>query len=75
MQDLHAGFKHWLVKFCKRTLRLRESDGTVLFFFPCAAGRLSIEDKEVIFQLRTGPLELKTKFPLKEMMYRGKLSL
>ena len=53
----------------------RESDGTLLFFFPCAAGSLSLDDKEVSFQLRTGPLELKTKFALKEMIYGGKLAL
>ena len=53
----------------------RESDGTLHFVFPCAGGGLSLEDKEVGFQLRTGPLELKTKFVLKEMIYRGKLAL
>jgi hypothetical protein len=53
----------------------RESDGTLLFSFPCAAGSPSLADKEFSFQLRTGPLELNTKFVLKEMIYRGKLAL
>jgi len=52
------------------------ADGiTILFFFPKAAVAISLDDKEVDFRTQAGPLEFKTKFLLKEMLYRGKLQL
>lgn len=50
-------------------------NGTLFFHFACEANAISLEDKEVVFQLRTGPIELRTRFLLKDMIYRGKLAL
>ena len=47
---------------------------TVRFYFPRSAD-LSLDDCEVTFQTRMGPMELKTKFVLKEMTIDGKLAL
>ena len=50
-------------------------NGTMFFYFSCESSAISSEDKEVVFQLRTGPIELKTRFLLKDMIYQGKLAL
>lgn len=50
-------------------------DGLILFFFTKEAIPLSLEDKEVAFTTHLGPLEVKAKFLLKEMKYRGKLAV
>lgn len=47
--------------------------GTLFFFSRIEPIRLS--NKEITFTTKMGPLEIKAKFPLKEMMYRGKLDL
>jgi len=47
--------------------------GTLFYFsrvFP-----LTLEDKQVTFVTKIGPLEVKCKFTLKELMYRGNLEL
>ena len=47
--------------------------GTLFYFsrvFP-----LTLEDKQVTFITKIGPLEVKCKFTLKEMLYRGNLEL
>lgn len=36
---------------------------------------LKMSNKEITFSTKLGPLEIKAKFPLKDMMYRGKLAL
>ncbi len=49
------------------------SPGTLFYFsrvFP-----VTLEDKQVTFITKIGPLELKCKFTLKEMIYRGNLEL
>ena len=56
-------------------IRTSEDDGVLLFYFPRDPDPISIEDKEVVFVTALGPLEVKAKFPLKEMTYRGKLAL
>jgi hypothetical protein len=43
-----------------------------LFYFPRAE---PIKDGQVTFTTKLGPLEVKCKFAVKEMMYRGKLEL
>jgi len=51
------------------------ADGTLLFYFPNDADPISLDDKEVVFRTKLGPLELKARFVPKEMRYRGKLTL
>lgn len=55
---------------------LTEEDGkmTLRFYFPRSAD-LSLDDKEVTFQTRVGPMEVKQKFVLKDMTFDGKLAL
>lgn len=51
------------------------SSGSVLFGFSKEMLALSPDDKEVDFSTQFGRLNLKAKFNLKEMMYRGKLAV
>ncbi len=53
----------------------KAEDGSLLFYFPKATEPLSLDDKEVEFAMRTGPMELKHTFRLKDMKYQGKLAL
>jgi hypothetical protein len=53
----------------------RASDGTVLFYFPKSEQPLSLDDHEVEFATRLGPMDLKHTFKLKDMKYQGKLAL
>jgi hypothetical protein len=43
-----------------------------LFYFPRAE---AIKDGQVTFLTKLGPVEVKCKFTVKEMMYHGKLEL
>ena len=52
----------------------KEGSG-MLFFFPRGEAPIARGDKEVTFITRMGPLEVKAKFTLKEMMYNGRLEL
>lgn len=47
--------------------------GTLFYFSRDLALRL--EDKQAMFSTKFGPIDLKCKFTLKDMMYRGKLEL
>jgi hypothetical protein len=47
--------------------------GTLFYFSRLLA--LKLEDKEAIFTTQLGPLKVKCKFPLKDMLYRGNLEL
>jgi hypothetical protein len=47
---------------------------TMLFLFPRAEG-IALDDKEVAFETVMGPMSVKAKFTLKDMMYKGKLDL
>jgi hypothetical protein len=47
--------------------------GTLFYFSRLLA--LQVEDKEVTFSTKLGPLEVKCKFTLKDMLYRGNLEL
>jgi hypothetical protein len=52
------------------------NNGTILvFFFPRAAQPITLDDKDVTFHQKLGPMELKAKFALKDMVYQGKLEL
>jgi hypothetical protein len=52
-----------------------QSRGVVLFAFSKELLPLSAADKEVIFMLDTNQYSIRTRFDLKEMMYRGKLAI
>lgn len=56
-------------------VQFSDTDGTVAFYFPIGSDPISAEDKEVVFQTKLGPMELKAKFTPKKMNYRGKLAL
>ena len=47
--------------------------GTLFYFSRLLA--LKLEDKEAIFTTKLGPLKVKCKFALKDMLYRGNLEL
>ncbi len=49
------------------------ADGTLFYFSRVLALRL--EDREVTFTTKLGPLDIKCKFALKDMLYRGELEL
>lgn len=50
------------------------SNGIVFFLFP-RTDPIDLDDKEVTFESSTGPLKMKAKFALKDMMYQGQLAL
>ena len=51
-----------------------EGKMTFRFYFPRST-ELSLDDKEVTFQTRVGPAEVRQKFVLKDMTFDGKLAL
>lgn len=53
----------------------KEGQRSVVFLFSRKPEPLTLEDKEVIFTSAVGSLRFKVRFPLKEMIYRGKLDL
>jgi hypothetical protein len=48
---------------------------TLLFGFPRDVLPLTVDDREVLFTTKLGAIEIKTKFNLKDMMYRNELAL
>ena len=56
-------------------IHMSPSDGVVRLYFPREGAAIDAADKEVVFVSKLGPLELKLKFPLKPMLYRGRLAL
>jgi len=48
---------------------------TVFLFFPKDAGTIELADKDVTLITKIGSMELKVKFILKEMVYKGQLAL
>jgi hypothetical protein len=58
-----------------RAATIRGKEGIILvFLFPRTAA-ISAEDKDVTFETVAGPMSLKSKFNLKDMVYDGKLTL
>ena len=51
------------------------AEGTTLRFYFPRSEPIDVEDKEVVFETKMGPMELKTKFALKDMVIDGKLAL
>ncbi len=59
-------------------VELLETNGggrLLVFLFPREGQAIMAADKEVTFRTKMGAMELKTKFPLKDMTYEGKLEL
>lgn len=50
-------------------------EGTTLRFYFPRSEPIVLEDKDVQFETRMGPMELKTKFAIKEMQWNGKLAI
>jgi hypothetical protein len=55
-------------------IAMGEKTMTVYFLFPKSEA-ITLEDKEVEFATKMGPMEIKRKFKLQEMMFAGKLEL
>ena len=51
------------------------SGSALVFLFPKGDHPFSMDDKEVVFATRLGPMEIKAKFALKDMLYEGRLEL
>ena len=49
--------------------------GPGMYFYFSRLDDLSMDDKQVQFVTKMGPMEIKTKFTFKEMLYHGKLSI
>jgi hypothetical protein len=62
-------------KDAMRPERIEEFERGMLFLFSRDDRPIRGDNKEVLFQTKMGPLELKVKFALKEMVYRGHLEL
>jgi hypothetical protein len=54
--------------------RIEQIATGIRFYFP-RLDPITLANKEIAFSTKMGPLEMKAKFPLKDMMYRGKLEL
>lgn len=54
--------------------RLEAVEGGVMFYFS-RMDPITAANKEITFSTKLGPSEFKAKFPLKDMLYRGKLEL
>jgi hypothetical protein len=52
-----------------------ESGATGSLFYFSRLDPITPANKEITFNTKMGPLEIKVKFPLKDMMYKGKLEL
>jgi hypothetical protein len=55
--------------------RIENAPGAVAFFFAREGAPLSLDDKEVVFVTRMGPVEIKAKFIPKEMKFQGNLAV
>ena len=55
--------------------RVARAGSALVFLFLIGEHPFSMDDKEVIFSTRLGPMEIKAKFALKDMVYGGRLEL
>lgn len=51
------------------------SKGPGTYFYFSRLDDISMDDKQVMFSTKLGPMEIKAKFTLKDMLYHGKLAL
>jgi len=54
--------------------KLDQATGTLHLFFPRSDG-ITVEEKEVTFEMRFGSLSVLKRFRLKDMLYNGQLAL
>jgi hypothetical protein len=55
---------------------VQTQQGSILvFLFPRTGQPIEVDDKEVTFHQKLGPIDWKAKFNLKEMVYNGQLAL
>jgi hypothetical protein len=52
-----------------------DGTSTMMFLFPKGSQPIEASDKEVTFVTQMGPLGVKAKFALKDMMVKGQLEL
>jgi len=50
-------------------------DGSMVILFAPEGAGITVKDKDVTFVSKMGPLEVKAKFVLKDMLYRGELAI
>jgi hypothetical protein len=55
--------------------RIEPSDAGIMFLFSRDDHPIKRDDREVTFQTKLGPLQLKARFALKDMLYRDQLEL
>ncbi len=55
--------------------KIDRKPAAILFYFPRTAQPILPADKEVVFRTKLGPMEVRARFQLKDMMYQGKLAL
>ena len=55
--------------------RIEQSETGIMFWFSRDDHPIRRDDKEVSFQTKLGPLQLKARFALKDMLYRDQLEL
>ena len=53
----------------------REEGSVLLFVFEAGPQPIDLDDKEVTFATKLGPMQLRAKFLLKDMMFEGKLAV
>jgi len=51
------------------------SNGPGMLFYFSRLDNITVEDKQISFYTKMGPVEVRAKFTLKEMMYQGKLAV
>ena len=54
---------------------VEQAGASLIFFVFPRTDPIDLDDKDVTFESSTGPLKLKAKFTLKDMMYQGQLAL
>ncbi|MSV36404.1 MAG: hypothetical protein EXQ47_12530 [Bryobacterales bacterium] len=55
--------------------KVAQAQGGLIFAFARDFQPIKLEDREVTFLSKMGPMELKVKFALKDMVYNGQLTL
>lgn len=79
-EEMLEGVMHYARLFPHGKAPIRPDDakldasGTILLFFPRTSS-ITLEDKDVTFEVRFGSLAVMKKFRLKDMAYKGDLAL
>jgi hypothetical protein len=79
-EEMLEGVMHYARLFPHGKAPIRPDDakldpaGTILLFFPRTSS-ITLDDKDVTFEVRFGSLSVTKKFRLKDMVYKGELAL